>query len=1021
MPNTLRLRLLGKARVFDGSTWLEAPLDKRFALLAYLACAEDWVDRGALAFLFWPDTSDARAKRNLRNIIFRTKALPFASGLQTIAGALRWQVDSDVHRFHHAVLREDWEKAAELHGGELLQGLNLDDSPEFTAWLELERKRLRESWRRVAAQRAARLEQCGLHQQAAELAKSLSDSDELDEEALQTFVRNAFLGGRREAALAAYHGFARKLQQEFGLEPLPATQELINSLRRGTGEIAAPTPSDGAPHTPRRAPRKQLGSFPAENTSFVGREREVAEIIDAVTRPECRLLTLVGPGGIGKTRLALRAASTLVAHYSDGAVFLPLASVEDSGLLPGTIASALSLPFYGQVEPMRQLLDFLRHKQMLLVLDNLEHLLDGAELIARILDECRQVNILATSRARLSLSSERLERVEGLSLPGSEPSALSEGFDAIELFLRRARRVRGDFVLDDTNRRAVISICRSVGGAPLGIELAAAWVQLLSCEEIAEVIERDMSALHSPLRDVPERHRSLRAVFEHTWKLLSPTERAAFSRLAVFQGGFDREAAERIALVTMRSLLSLLDKSLIKRGADGRFSVHELLRQFAAEKLADSPEEERAARSRHARYYANFLHQREPPIIGGERQRAALLEIDAEIDNVRAAWQQAVRCRDLEVIDLAMECLCYYYLHRDRCHEGELFFRMAADTMSEEDGTRAKLLAGQGMFASHLSRLELAEDLARSSLATLERLGQTPDLWALESYARAPHERGEWELSEERYLAMLSAARALGSPWRAAEALLWLADNANLNYAYERGKAYASESLALHRELGNRVGLSRAMFLRAYALHGLGELAAAEAGFLEGIANARQVDVTLDVVRGHFGLAELCLDLGQRDRAYALLLDGLAIVEERERIGHSNPTHAHMLLRLGRAMVQFSKYPEAVAHLRAAFSLALKYDHYRRVREVLVSSAEVMSRLGDESGALGLLAFVLNQGGSEIHMRKKAQALFAEVASSMPAEVVAEIGTRGKALEMAEIAGMLEEFERRIAADSSER
>lgn len=219
---SLRLRLLGRPQVFDGERWFEAPLDKRFALLAYLAYAEDWVEREKLAYLFWSDVHDAKAKVDLRSLIHRTKALNFAANLATQPGSLRWHADNDVQSFRQAVERGEWAAAVALYTGSLLQGLHIHDSPEFSAWLELERNNLHTLWRDALLRRAAELQRTSQHLNAATLLKTLVDSDELDEDALQAYLRTAFVAVRREEALQTYARFMRKLQQELGLEPLPA-------------------------------------------------------------------------------------------------------------------------------------------------------------------------------------------------------------------------------------------------------------------------------------------------------------------------------------------------------------------------------------------------------------------------------------------------------------------------------------------------------------------------------------------------------------------------------------------------------------------------------------------------------------------------------------------------------------------------------------------------------------------------------------------------------------------------------
>ncbi len=380
--------------------------------------------------------------------------------------------------------------------------------------------------------------------------------------------------------------------------------------------------------------------LPPQPTTFVGREAELAELARLLAASACRLVTVSGPGGSGKTRLALEAAARAGGAFADGVAFAPLETLPAADLLPAAIAQAIGGPRSGPSEPRARLLAALRRKRLLLLLDNLEHLLPGVDLLAEILAAAPGVVVLATSREALNLREEWRFPLGGLAAPACAAPDELERSEAARLFVERARRARHDF--DPAAEGAgVARICRLVGGLPLALELAAAWTTTLPCAAIADEIAGNAAVLATGLRNVPARHRSVRAAFAGSWALLSEGERRAFRALALFRGGFRREAAERVAGATLPILAALVDKSLVRLAPDGRYSLHELLRQYAAERLAEAPDEAARVERAHGAYYTGFLADRFEAIVGGG-QREAIAAVAADFENVRAAWQWAL-------------------------------------------------------------------------------------------------------------------------------------------------------------------------------------------------------------------------------------------------------------------------------------------------------------------------------------------------------------------------------------------
>jgi predicted ATPase len=404
-------------------------------------------------------------------------------------------------------------------------------------------------------------------------------------------------------------------------------------------------------------------AYPApQATFFVGRDTELDDILGLMNNPLCRLLTLIGPGGIGKTRLVQEFIAKHRVLFPDGLYIAYFQAVPSPDLIVSTIAEALDFRFQPGGDSHHQLIDYLHDKSLLLVLDNFEHLLDGASIISDILVSTVAVKLLITSRERLNLQEEWVYEIRGLDYPMNDTAPDIEGFSAVQLFVHSARRVYPAFRLTQPHKPLVVRICRMVGGMPLGIELASAWTRALPCDEIAREIERSLDILETSSRNILPRHRNMRAAFEPTWNRLSEDERRVFMKLSVFRGGFTREAAEYVAGAALRTLSVLVDKSLLRLDTNGRrYSIHELLRQYSEEKLCSSPHAQNETLDLHCAYYMRFLSEREVDIVFLGRQREAIEKINNELENVRIAWRRAVVQGRFEEISQAAEGLWDFY------------------------------------------------------------------------------------------------------------------------------------------------------------------------------------------------------------------------------------------------------------------------------------------------------------------------------------------------------------------------
>ncbi len=417
--------------------------------------------------------------------------------------------------------------------------------------------------------------------------------------------------------------------------------------RRPAGEVDPATAAlaehirSGRPQQATSRPARQL---PTPLTPLIGREEELA-LLDGLLRGSARLVTLVGAGGSGKTRLALAAATMLHDRFADGAWWTPLAgvarAVEDvsqADSIAAAILAALGHQPAGQRSPCDELRDTLGKREVLLALDNCEHLPATGGLVADLLGACPRLRILATSRERLGVYGETLQALEGLPLPSTDDAGAAS--PAVQLFLTHAARHTPGFGATPAELAGVAQLCRLLDGLPLGIELAARWVQHYSCDEIATAVQRDLAFLATHDQHVPERQRSLYAVFDYSWGLLSPSEQRVLTRLGVFPGSFDRTAAEHVVAAPVAIVAALVDKSLLRRGPPGRYQMPELLRQFVFARLrADSEELARLA-AMHSHYYLGFVAARATTLAGAEHDRA-MAEISVELSNIHQAWRWA--------------------------------------------------------------------------------------------------------------------------------------------------------------------------------------------------------------------------------------------------------------------------------------------------------------------------------------------------------------------------------------------
>ncbi len=627
-------------------------------------------------------------------------------------------------------------------------------------------------------------------------------------------------------------------------------------------------------------------------TPFFGRERERAEIARLIADPNCRLLTLAGPGGMGKTRLAQAAAQERASAHTDGAVFVALEAVTTPDQILPAIAGAIGLRLNSAEDPLEQLQCCLRDMDALFVLDNFEQVLDGAEIVSRLLREGPDLKIVVTSRERLRLVEEWVFDVGGLDVPAEDICENYADFSALQLFTSAARRVQPQFSLDD-ECTSVVHICRLLDGMPLAIELAASWVRVLTAGEIAAELARGLDILQTPARNMPPQHRQMRAVFDHSWRLLTEREQAVFARLSVFAGGFQAEAAEAVAGATRLDLASLLDKSWLRRAADSsRFTIHELARQYGLERLLAREGTDSVARDQHAAYFARYLDQQWPGLMSAD-YKAACRAIERELDNVRAAWLHAVGTRDTLSLHRGLRSLWMFFDSGSRFREGEGLFAAAVaevrHAVPEHEALLGRLLARQGALIFSLDHYPRAEAILRESLTLLERHDLVEDIAFAELELGMTLSFGD-QASLDAAIALTDSAvtryRALGHDFGIAYALYWLSLlQANARYIARQpgadvlsiAMANLNEAEAIFKALGHPWGIAsvQIMFSAAAALRKDFRLA------YEIARSSRDGFDDLGVIWGvSQGLRMMCsaaLQLGWDDEARRLILEELRL------------------------------------------------------------------------------------------------------------------------------------------------
>lgn len=693
MGEQLRVRTFGGLELSEGQYRIDAPA-KAKALVAYLALAPPNATRSKLAGLLWSDLSEDAARANLRLVLTQLrKALPGRVAADRHAVALNGDVWIDAEELEQA--KAGPAAVLELYRGEFLEGVELPGAPLLEEWITDRRYRYRARALAALDTVVGTALASGDTDTAMAAARRILAVEPWHEGAHRALMRCFAAAGQPSAALAQYETCRHILDQELGMEPDPATRDLLREIR-----------------TQEFAPRVRRGQLSVPSGVLVGRERELGHLAALLNNPACRLVTIVGPGGVGKSRLAVEIGRQAQArgeevHSVSLAGVRPAREEDAAALAVSTIGDALGLGSSARGDPVEALVEQLRNRRLLLILDNFEHLSCAIGVVGAIVAAAAQVRLVVTSRRRLGLGVEWVVELDGLASPppGSEAEACS--YPAVELFGKRARQAGGDPKGDPS---AVGRICRLVGGMPLALEMAARWTRAVPPAVIAERLAQGLDLLQTAAADVEPRHRSMRSVLDWSWELLDPSAARVLGRCSLFSASFDVAAAKAVASAGLAHLAALVDDSMLRLRADGRYELHELVRQYAADRLDGDAQAHAETARRHAQYFDHLA-----ATVGPDQ-----LHPD-DVENFRTATAWMLEHASVDELERHLETAMAIYRQRGHWAEARTTFVAALARPELPRLLRARWSQAAAESFRQLGQPDAAERHAGETMAALGR------------------------------------------------------------------------------------------------------------------------------------------------------------------------------------------------------------------------------------------------------------------------------------------------------------
>ena len=953
---TLEIKLLGPFQTFVGGRPLtDYRSDKVRALLIYLVVEADRPHRReTLAGLLWPDFSQQAAQSNLRKTLYhlrRTIDGPAAGlsdqlltitrqtiqvnpdGLAVDVFQFKDYLDSIKKHRHHQLhdcdaCLEKLSQAAQLYQGEFAAGFSLPDASTFESWLTIQSETFHQEVLGVLEHLAASYEIQGNYKQAVFYAGRQIALEAWRENAYRQLMQALALDGRSPEALAQYENCRRTLWEELAVEPAAETRQLFEQIKNGQ-LVPKETKTRG-----------QLYHFPTQFSAFIGREAELEEIEGQLVEEECRLLTLIGPGGIGKTRLTIEAARRLAdkGHFSDGIYFAPLAAIKERDYLLMALAGQLDLSIYGRSQLQQHLQNYLADKDILLVLDNFEQLAAESGLLSELLQGTQRLKILVSSRESLNIRAEQRLVVGGL-----------KNESAVDLFLQSAAKAWPGYRPAKQDLEAVREICRLVVGIPLAVEMAAGWVKTLDIATIARQIKSNFEILKAAYGDVPERHRSMRIVFEESWKLLRPSEQRSLAQFSIFQGGFSLYAALEITETSVNEVAALLDKSLLEYPGQSRYQLHELLRQFAESKLE---EQEQPARETLARKYAQYyleLVRRSEVHLFGKAPQYGMKDIQLELENIRFAWHLAIENDELELVSEGLDGLKMYFRISGRFEEAAHLFTAAVERIAAGEGTErrdrllCRLLVTAADFYIQIGEFDQATACLEAALEISSR-ENWPDM-----RAEAEQTKGDLFYNEGKFIQASAVLQDAIAYFESANDRLHLAESYyKLGICFRRSERWQDTAQILTRALNISQALSYnwAVVICLWALgylyrtHGQQELSLEY--HEKSIQLALDINFIPGVYRGYVSAGNSYEDLGNYEKALECFELSVKYAQEtgdQSGLIRANGSIARLFWKLNRPM-------EALELINETLPLTRRLGFKVHIAWQLIVKAEILFTLG---------------------------------------------------------------------------
>ena len=765
-------------------------------------------------------------------------------------------------------------------------------------------------------------------------------------------------------------GFAPLLQQMLVKE----RDGRLSSMRQVAAELEAIRAGTWQPGlTPLVMPTKPQ-NLPTPATPFVGREAELDDICQLLTeQADSRVLTVVGVGGSGKTRLILAAAAQMQPHFADGVFFVPLAPLKTADELVPTIAESLSLRLAGSDEPLQQLMRSLQQKELLLVMDNFEHLLAGVPLVSQLLQAAPKMKVLASSRERLQLAGERIFGLDGLVVPQTDTAVTQTSHSAVTLFLQQVNLVRQSNGLQPEEWPQVIRICQLVDGMPLALVLAAGWADMLTFAEIGDEIAQGLDFLETDLQDLPARQRSMRAVFDSSWKRLTAQEAAVLPKLALFGGGFTREAAQTICGTNLRLLRQLMNRSLITTDTQQRYMMHELLRQYALEQLPAA--EEPALQHRFVSYYSEWMAQRLHDI-QRETFHLALQEITVEQGNLSLAWHWLLTAVTIEALDLmppfAEAWQFYYYLKGPMVTAQALYvdglklLQTAAAQKPINDPALesvyktavANLHTKVAYFSFALGDYALVDQHLTLAMPWLEESNDEHLLaCAYNCWAKASVLRGQRDLAQEQLEHALHLARKTDDFFIMADAQKVLGVVAVDAGDYELTHNLYQKSLALFQRQNFAPGIAMVMHNIGTAYSRQGETHLAMEAYKEGLAFAQKAGYERMVMESMGAIGGMYRQSGDYEKSESHLQQS---IEMARKMGDKRIMASHMK-NVGMTYLDWGDVVKAKRMLKSGLEVSWEAETYPDALSIISVFARAIAQQGKLQGALEMLLFVQTQ------------------------------------------------------------